>query len=104
MLPKRSRVDRKTATKIFKTGKFVNSQNLTLKFIREGSGQPKISFIVPKNIAKASTKRNYLRRRGYAIIEKYLNRFSRGFCGVFIFKTASANIENEIKTILTKLY
>jgi len=104
MLPKRSRVGRKTAAKIFKIGKFISSQNLALKFVREGDSQPRISFTAPKNIAKTSSKRNYLRRRGYLIIEKYLNRFPRGFCGVFVFKTAKIDIENEIKTILTKLH
>ncbi|OGI92716.1 hypothetical protein A2933_00660 [Candidatus Nomurabacteria bacterium RIFCSPLOWO2_01_FULL_46_18] len=104
MLPKKNRIDRKTVAKIFKIGRFVGSQNLTLKFIKESGGQSRISFVVPKNVARASSKRNYLRRRGYIIIEKYLNRFPLGFYGVFIFKTINIDIENEIKTILTKLH
>ena len=107
MLSKKNRVDKKTVEKIFKEGKFVNSLHLTFKFIlNSDSTPPRISFIAPKNAAKLAVRRNLLRRRGYAAIKKYLNSLPAGLAGVFIFKKYQDDIlilENEIKTILTKI-
>ena len=69
MLPKKNRADRKAVEKIFKEGKFINSQNLTFKFLPNSSTLPQISFIVPKNVAKLAVKRNYLRRLGYSALK-----------------------------------
>jgi len=106
MLPKKNRVDKKTIEKIFKEGKFVGSPNLTLKFLITNRDKNQISFITPKIVSKKAVKRNLLRRRGYAVLEKYFNKFPAGFLGVFIFKKYQDNIliiENEIKNILSKI-
>lgn len=105
MLPKKNRVDKKTIEKIFKKGKFVNSLNLTFKFIKT-NGERRISFITPKTISKKAVIRNSLRRRGYIILKKYFNKFPIGITGVFIFKKYQDDvliIENEIKNILNKI-
>ena len=105
MLPKKNRVDKKEIEKIFKEGRFVNSANLSLKFII-GVGERKISFIVPKNVAKLSVNRNLLRRHGYSALEKYISRFPNGLVGVFVFKKYQDDIliiENEIKKIFSKI-
>ncbi len=130
MLPKKNRADRKSVEKIFKEGKFVNSQNLTLKFIinkeakPELSGfasfvSPQISFVAPKTVSKKAVVRNLLRRRGYTVLKPFLNVFPSSFTGVFLFGKKSKDIfsgrknktrnpikdlENEIKTILNKLH
>ena len=107
MLPKKNRVDRKAVEKIFKEGKFFNSLNLTFKYIlNSGFSAPHISFIAPKSVAKLAVKRNFLRRRGYSVLEKYINQFPAGLLGVFIFKKYQDDIsiiENEIKGILAKI-
>lgn len=107
MLPKKNRADKNAVEKIFKEGKFINSPNLTFKFILNSPGKaPRISFIAPKNIAKLAVKRNLLRRRGYAALKKYLKDFPVGLVGVFIFKKHQEDIlilDNEIKTILNKI-
>ncbi|MEI8270808.1 MAG: ribonuclease P protein component, partial [bacterium] len=64
MLSKKNRVNKKLIDKIFKEGRFVNSPNLTLKFIKEESLYPKIAFISPKTASKKAVDRNLLRRRG----------------------------------------
>ncbi|MEK7175674.1 MAG: ribonuclease P protein component [Patescibacteria group bacterium] len=101
MLPKKNRVNTKNVEKIFKEGFFVNSQNLTFKFIKvfgksDLSGTtgsltyPKtgtitqISFIVPKTVSKKAVIRNLLRRRGYNILEKYFSNIPP-LLGVIIF-------------------
>lgn len=120
MLLKRNRVSARVLKEIFQKGKFINSSHLTLKFILESTGltcgnshrsdlgkeNPRISFIVSKNVAKLAVKRNLLRRRGYTALRKQLNQFPLGLVGVFIFKRYQDNvsvIENEIKNILTKI-
>jgi len=107
MLPKKNRADKKAVEKIFKEGKFINSSFLTFKFILINNiSPPRISFIIPKNIAKLAVKRNLLRRCGYSILEKYISQFPAGILGVFVFKKYQDDIlilENEIEIILTKI-
>ena len=107
MLPKKNRADRKSIEKIFKEGKFLNSPNLTFKFLINNTPSiPQISFIAPKNVAKLAVKRNLLRRRGYRVLSKHINQFPSGVLGAFIFRKYQDDtiiIENEIKNILSKI-
>jgi RNase P protein component len=61
--------------------------------------------VVPKKIEKSAVKRNYLKRRGYLILEKYFKKLPSGPCGVFVFKKVvnPKEIEDEIKKILDKI-
>ncbi|MEI7765141.1 MAG: ribonuclease P protein component [bacterium] len=118
MLSKKNRADKRLIDKIFKEGKFVNSPNLTLKFINTKEGNVKISFITPKTVSKRAVDRNLLRRRGYVILKKHLSLFPIGFIGAVIFgkksmvffggrknktKNPNQNLEKEINIILNKL-
>ncbi len=106
MLKKKNRADTKTIEQIFKNGRFVDSSNLTFKFILRKSSSPRLSFIAPKGVAKLAVKRNFLRRLGYNILRKYIDQFPVGILGVFIFKKYQEDIliiENEIKNILNKI-
>jgi len=107
MLPKKNRVDKKSVDLLFKKGSFVASPNFTFKFILiNNSLQPRISFIIPKNIVKLAVKRNLLKRKGYSALKKYINQFPLGILGVFVFKKYQDDIliiENEIKDILIKI-
>jgi ribonuclease P protein component len=107
MLPKKNRVDRKLIEQIFKIGRFVNSQNLSFKFLLgKDRAQKRISFVVPKSVSRSAVKRNLLRRRGYTALREHFNDFPAGLSGVFIFKTSTGTtpeLEKEIKIILSKL-
>jgi ribonuclease P protein component len=107
MLPKKNRADRKAVERIFKEGKFLNSPNLTFKFIKNNQPlAPQISFIAPKSIAKLAVKRNLLRRQGYDVLNKYINQFPLGTLGVFVYKKYQDDLlilEDEIKDILNKV-
>ncbi|MEK7080826.1 MAG: ribonuclease P protein component [Patescibacteria group bacterium] len=107
MLPKKNRADKKAVERIFREGKFVNSPNLTFKFILANNPVlPRISFIVPKDIAKLAVRRNLLRRHGYFVLEKHIKQFPSGLLGVFIFKKYQDDVlilENEIENILYKI-
>ena len=106
MLPKKNRADKKAVERIFKEGRFLNFPNLTFKYLRSNGKDTKISFIAPKNIAKLAVKRNLLRRRGYAVLRKYINDFPIGLLGVFLFKKYQDDltiIESEVKNTLEKI-
>ncbi len=105
MLPKKNRADKKLVEKIFKEGRFINSPSLTLKFVNKETTTPRLSFVVPKKIEKRAVKRNFLKRQGYLILEKYFKKLPNGFSGVFVFKKniSVLEIENEIKSILNKI-
>jgi len=111
MLPKKNKADKKAIEKIFKEGRFINSSNLTLKFLNNvhtGYGHARVSFIVPKSIAKNAVKRDFLRRRGYDVLARYFDRIPNDFVGVFIFNKIKEgnllkNIEEDIKAILNKI-
>lgn len=113
MLPKRNRVVKREVDLIFKTcppngreGKFAISFSLTFKYLKNRVQGVKISFIAPKSVAKLAVKRNLLRRRGYSALEKHISQFPLGITGIFIFKKYQDDIlilENEIKTILSKI-
>ena len=106
MLKKENRAEKKEIDLLFKEGKFLNSTNLTFKFILTSQNSKKISFIAPKSVAKLAVKRNLLRRHGYNALGKYLDQFPTGILGVFIFKKYQTDvliIENEIKNILNKI-
>lgn len=93
MLSKNSRADKKTLEKVFKNGKFINSQNLTLRFIKENNGlPPKISFISPKSSSKKAVIRNLLRRRGYTALRKHIDLIPLGITGAFMFGPKSAAV------------
>ncbi len=116
MLPKKNRADRKLVNKIFKAclpngreGRFLNSPNLTFKFLQNKAGLTQISFVCPKSIAKRAVDRNLLRRRGYSALKSYLPLFPVGLKGVFVFNKKGLKentiliLDNEIKNILKKI-
>ncbi|MEI7809991.1 MAG: ribonuclease P protein component [bacterium] len=110
MLPKKNRADKKAVEKIFKDGFFVGSRGLNLKYILENSPTPpRVSFVVPKSVEKKAVRRNYLRRRGYIVLEKYFHKLPAGFCGVLIFnkinkaEKVATVVDREINVIFNRL-
>ena len=109
MLPKKNRANKKAIDQVFKKSIFIGSKNLNFKYYLDNVHvPPQISFIVPKTVEKRAVRRNYLRRCGYLILEKYFKKIPNGLIGVFIFnKTKEENlqsvIEENIKTILNKI-
>ena len=106
MLPKKNRADTKEVEKIFKDGRFLNSSNLTFKFIlTKDSPISRISVVVPKTVSKKAVERNKLRRLGYFALQKHIDN-STSLLGVFVFKKYQddiSTIENEIQSILNKV-
>lgn len=107
MLAKKNRVSKKDIDFIFQNGEFLTSPSLTFKFVLNNSSSiSRISFIVPKTVAKKAVNRNLLRRRGYIILEKRINKFPAGLLGVFVFKKYQEDVSilgDEVKSILNKI-
>ncbi|MCX6754991.1 MAG: ribonuclease P protein component [Candidatus Nomurabacteria bacterium] len=122
MLPKKNRTDRKTVEKVFKEGRFVNSANLSFKYMHPTPALPlangrensiRISFTAPKTACKRAVGRNLLRRRGYAVLRKLLKNEphqephptlswkGEGLIGVFVFGKKSMEFFGKKKN---KLY
>ena len=116
MLRKINRGNTKAIEQIWKEGRFVNSTNLTFKFIKT-KGEPKVSFITPKTTSKSAVVRNLLRRRGYRALEPHMSKVN-GYTGAFVFgkkslnlfggkgsqaKEAMKNLETELGIIFSKL-
>ena len=107
MLPKKNRIDKKTADLIFKSGSFLGSKNISFKFIKENSNISRISFVAPKALFKKAVKRNSLRRKGYLALVDNLSSLPRGILGMFIFNRnieSEKEIEDEIKKIINKIH
>ncbi len=106
MLSAKNRANTKTVESVFKSAKSIHSPVLTFKFILKSTKSiPQISFIAPKSVAKGAVERNTLRRRGYQVLKRYIDKFSVGTEGVFLFKKnlTMLEVENEIKNILSKI-
>ncbi|MCE9585661.1 ribonuclease P protein component [Candidatus Nomurabacteria bacterium] len=123
MLPKINRVNKGQIDLIFNKGKYINSPNLTFKFIISGENKHSgFSFIVPKTVSKKAIVRNRLKRRGYAVLARYIDKLPSNLIGAFVFGKKSANsyglprkknsknsgkpvenLDNEIKILLNKL-
>lgn len=119
MLPKKNRVNKKEFANILQKGKFVNSPNLTLKFVfNKEATLPQVAFVAPKGIAKKAVERNLLKRRGYMVVKKFIQTLPSNFRGAFFFGKKShdnfsgrknkdfnplLNLENEIKEIFNKI-
>lgn len=106
MLSKKNRANTKEVEKIFKEGRFLVSPTFTFKYIKNKEKEVKISFIVPKSVAKLAVTRNLLRRRGYIALKKHIKLPSLSVLGVFVFKKYQDDvsiISNEIENILNKI-
>lgn len=99
MFSKKNRLSAKDIEKIFKDGLFISSTNLSLKYIVSNNGK-RFSVTIPKSVSKKAVIRNLLRRRGYSLLLKYLDKFPTGFSGVFIFGRKSVEVFGKRKTAL----
>jgi len=106
MLPKKNRAVTKDVEKVFKDGIFLNSSNLSFRYIKKGNSVPRISFLAPKSVAKTAVRRNFLRRLGYKLLKEHFPLSPVGVVGVFVFKKYQEDaliLTNEIKNILSKI-
>lgn len=107
MLKKTRRIRRSEFSYILSNSKRINTPHLLL-CVAQGlnSIESKFSFSVSKKVSKSAVVRNKLRRRGYSIIGKNIDKISNGYFFFFNFKKGSdrlnfEGIENEIGVLLS---
>jgi ribonuclease P protein component len=108
MLPKKNRANRRDLQKVFKNCLYIHSPSLTFKYIqRYAQATPvvdcRISFVVPKSVSKKAVERNFLRRRGYDALARNLDMVPYPLVGVFVFKSPTIDLDNEIKAVFSKI-
>ncbi len=72
MIPKTNRIDRENFEKVMKKGGFLNSSFFTLRFLKNPLNSTYFSVVVAKKVAKTAVMRNKIRRRGYAVLAKFV--------------------------------
>lgn len=106
MLPKTRRIQRKDFSKVLSLGKRYNTPNLLVYVlpVSEQSGS-RFAFSVSKKVCPKAVDRNRLRRRGYSVVGKYIQKVNPGFLCLFSFKKGSGSItfktlEKEVADLL----
>ena|SRR3989344_3740940 len=110
MLKKNQKTKRAEFAPIVSRGLAFHATHLTLRtrLVKEKFlDTPTFSFVVSRKIARTATKRNLLKRRGYAILNKQIKNIKQGYKSVFFFKKDSLTIsfrelEQEILFLLKK--
>lgn len=112
MLSKDFKIDKKLIPLVLKEGKIFNSPYFTLRVFKQKTDCKKFSlfsFVVSKKVAKNATNRNKLKRKGFYIIRKIIQKTRPCFVCVFSFKKeilnlSFLNLEKEILQILKKIH
>ena|SRR3989344_8721866 len=107
MFPRERRVTSKIFHKILKGRRFnVAHVSLSLSSLLS-SEQNRFSFVVSKKVSKSAVKRNLLRRRSTAVVEKLIHFIPSGIAGIFFLKPgaellSSHALSEEINDLLWK--
>ncbi len=90
MLPKKQRIERKFFDQILKNGKRFNSPSFTLYVAKISTETTdlgsRFSFSASKKVAKQAVDRNKLRRRGYSVINRNIDKIKTGNFYFFSYK------------------
>lgn len=70
MLPKSSRIPRKSFASLLKSSKFFHSEHFLLRTGKTSETKPQFGVSVSKKISKKAVTRNTIRRRVYAVLSK----------------------------------
>lgn len=107
MLPRSRRVSTPLFQEIVEKGKSYHSAHLSLRLLstREPS---RFTFSVPKKVDTRATKRNYIKRKGLALLRPHLDALPPGFAGIFFAKSGIATLptveyQQEITYLIEKI-
>jgi ribonuclease P protein component len=82
--------NRKVGTRLFKDiinkGKSFHSENFSMRVLFFGIEKTKLSVVISKKVEKSAVKRNFMKRRFYAVIKEYLPEIKNGFAIGFFLK------------------
>lgn len=92
MLPKKSRIERKSFKKILDSRKYLNSTHFTLRFSDYSENKAAVS--VSKKVSKSAVVRNRIRRRVYSVLKDILPSLRPGLYLV-VAKSGAEKVEGE---------
>lgn len=69
MLKRTDRLDRRTVERLFKKGKSERLGAITVRYVPNIHGAPRIAFILPKRLNLTPVERNRLRRQLYSKVK-----------------------------------
>lgn len=76
-----------------------------MRFVGKGEQNSQFSFSVSKKVSKSAVVRNRIRRAGYRILGKYIEKINPGTLASFSFRflpKSNEEIEKSLNNILTK--
>ena len=106
MLSKPHRTPRALFGNVLKKSKQFHSPHFTLRvsFLPREEKVSKFSFVTPASVSKKAVERNLLRRRGYAVIRKNLDKIKTPCLGGFFSKKGAASLKfQELEKEITDL-
>lgn len=106
MLPKERRLDKKSFTEVFKTGRRIKLACLQCIYMRIDGGKDRFAVVVPKRVVSSKPKANTIRRRFYGALKKSsFKDLSLGIDAIFIIDRECVGLsEAEITCLLNDFY
>jgi len=107
MLPKTRRIQKALFSKVFSTGRRLNSPHFLVNVSKIDDISPsRFAFSVSKKVCKKAVDRNRLRRQGYSAVSKHIKTIPPGFLFIFTFRKSPqpiifSELEKEIHAMIT---
>lgn len=86
MLPKNNRIKRSAFSLLLKGAKVFKNNLFLMRFVSTDKSGSQFSFSVSKKISKSAVVRNRLRRTGYRLIAKHIERIKPNILVSFSFR------------------
>lgn len=107
MLARKHRINKELFAEIFRAGKSVSSDNLSLKIHPIPADCSVFAFVVSSKVAKRAVDRNKLKRRARHIVGKMMPEIKNGLGVIIFFKKGSEKlnfqeIEKETRAVFQK--
>jgi len=109
MLPKKRRVAKVFFGNVSKGGKSFYSSFFSAKVLKSTVKKPsRVGFFVSKKISNKAVERNFIRRRGYSVIQNIKKQIEPSYLVVFFAKKESKGVffidfENDLICLLKKI-
>ncbi len=109
MLPRTRRVSTKLFQEVLEKGKSYHSVHFSLRVAPLAPKElSRFTFSVPKKLDTRATKRNYIKRKGLALLRPHLDTLEKSLAGIFFAKTGAQEIstqefQQEIEYLVNKI-
>ena len=93
MLPRKRRLKKEFIEKVLKQGRFIAGRNISLKYFCIPGQASAFGFVVSSKIAKSAVVRNKLKRRGRAIVSKFIPFIGEGNLALVFFNEGGMKLK-----------